>query len=379
MTKIVLITPILQHYRLTFYEKISKTKDFDLTVFYGYKKKEDGQPSYEGETKFKSIGFREYKYRILPFDIVYDWGMFTEIKKINPDIIIVQGIAGDLSLRRILSWAKRKKKKIIIWACAWEPGRAKGLLMKFKNKFVSIFFKKADYILTYSTHASNYCLNMGIDESKIETCYNGIEIDEMEQQADTIISKSKEIRQKYNLDNFISFLFVGGLTSEKRPDLLVDAFAKLREKYNNIKLLIIGDGPLRPDLEAQLKMYNNENIYYLGRIVKDVDMYFAATDCFVLPGIGGLALNQAMFWKKTCVVSEADGTEDDLVIENHSGYRFSCHNLESLTAAMEKRIIEKPVQLEEMAANSHRIIVEKSNVNNMVKHFVHSINKLISK
>lgn len=379
MTKIVLVTPILQHYRLTFYEKLSKTPGFDLNVFYGYKKKEDGRPSFEGETKFKSKGFREYKYRILPFDIVYCRGQFTAVKKLNPDVVIVQGIAGDITLRRIISWAKRKNKKIIIWACAWEPGRAKGLLMKLKTKFVSLFFHKANYFLTYSTHASNYCKNLGIEDSKIETCYNGIEIDEMIKNHDIVVAKSKEIREKYKLDNYITFLYVGGLILEKRVDLLVDAFEKLREKYDNIKLLLIGDGPLKSELLGQLEKYNDSNIEYLGRIVNEADNYFAAADCCVLPGIGGLALNQAMFWGKTCIVSKADGTEDDLVIEGYSGYRFEEHNLDSLTKAMERRILEKAEKLTEMSENSKRIIEEKSNVNNMVYHFVNGINKLVSK
>jgi glycosyltransferase involved in cell wall biosynthesis len=378
MTKIVLVTPILQHYRLTFYEKLSKTPGYDLTVFYGYKKKEDGRPSFEGETKFKSQGFREYKYRILPFDIVYCWGMFAEIKNINPDVVIVQGIAGDLTLRRILSWAKRNRKKIIIWACAWEPGRAKGLLMKLKTKFVSLFFHKANYFLTYSTHASNYCKNLGVEESKIETCYNGIEIDEMIADSDTVIAKSKEIREKYQLDNYITFLYVGGLILEKRVDLLVDAFENLRKKHNNIKLLIIGDGPLKSQLLEQLEKYNDSNIYYLGRIVSEADNYFAAADCCVLPGIGGLALNQAMFWGKPCIVSKADGTEDDLVIEGFSGYRFEEHNLESLTAAMERRVLENPEKVLQMGENSRQIVKEKSNVNNMVSHFISGINKMKS-
>lgn len=379
MVKIVLITPILQHYRLTFYEKLSKhSEDYDLNVFFGYKMKEDGRPSYEGETKFKSTGFREHKYRILPFDIVYNWGMFSAIKKLDPDIVIMQGIAGDLTNRRIIAWAKRKKKKIIIWACGWEPGRAKSLLLKFKNALVSTFFKKAHYFLTYSTHASNYVHDMGISESIIDTCYNGIEIDEMVQNSELTLQRAGELRKELGLEGNITFLYVGGLIREKEPGLLVDAFENLRRKYDNIKLLIIGDGPLRPDLEAQMKKYDDQNIKYLGRIIRDVDAYFAASDCFVLPGIGGLALNQAMFWGKTCIVSKADGTEDDLVIEGLSGYRFKEHDLESLVSAMEKRILEKPDRLKEMGETSRRIITEKSNVNNMVDHFTKAIDKLAS-
>lgn len=374
MMKIVLITPILQHYRLTFYEKLSKAEDdFDLHVFYGAKKRDDGRPSYEGETAFKSYPFREYKYRILPFDVVYNWGMFTEIKRIDPDVVIVQGIAGDLSNRRILSWAKRRKKKIIIWACAWEPGRASGMLLNFKNSLVSSFFRKANYFLTYSTHASKYVADMNIDESVIETCYNGIEIDEMVKDSDTIHRKAKEIRSQYEMDKTVTFLYVGGLIKEKRVPFLVDAYEELRKRYKNTKLLIIGDGPVRKELEEQLATYNDDSIYYLGRIIDGVDPYFAACDCFVLPGIGGLALNQAMFWGKTCIVSAADGTEDDLVIEGFSGYRFTDGDMSSLIGAMERRVIEDKDKLAIMETNSRNIIIEKSNVNNMVSHFVNGI------
>lgn len=377
MTKIVLITPILQHYRLTFYDKLSKADpSYDLTVLYGYKMKEDGRPSFEGTTSFKSFGFREYKYRILPFDIVYNKGMMSAIKDIDPDIVIMQGIAGDLTNRQIIAWAARKNKKIIIWACAWEPGRAKGMLLKIKNRFVNSFFRKADYFLTYSTHASKYVSNMNIDMACIETCYNGIEIDEMEKEEESIRRKALEIRNKYAMESSVSFLYVGGLIKEKRIGFLVDAFMKLKEQYENIKLFIIGDGPLKTELEEQLSSYNCDSIYYLGRIIDGVDPYFAASDCFVLPGIGGLALNQAMFWNKTCIVSAADGTEDDLVIEGHSGYRFVSGDMESLIDAMRRRIEENAESIKEMEGNSRKIIVEKSNVNNMVAHFVNGIEKM---
>lgn len=377
MKKIILITPILQHYRLTFYEKLSKAgADYELQVFYGYKLRDDGRPGYDGKTKFFSRGFREYKFNIYPFKIVYNKGMVKAVKEADPDIVILQGIAGDITNRRVVSWARRKKKKIIIWACGWEPGKAKGLLLSFKNFLVSTFFRKADYFLTYSTKASKYVINMGISESVVETCYNGIETDVLDEKRDSIINESLQIRKRFLLEGYISFLYVGGLIHEKKVDLLIEAFLKLKRLYTNIKLLIIGDGPLREKVEEMLKKADDENIFYLGRIIENVDPYFAASDCFVLPGVGGLALNQAMYWGKPCIVSEADGTEDDLVIDGISGYRFKKNNLESLISAMERRINESPERLQTMSEKAREIIVKRSNVNNMVSHFVNAIEKV---
>jgi glycosyltransferase involved in cell wall biosynthesis len=302
--------------------------------------------------------------------------MLSAVQQLNPDIVIVQGIAGNITYQRIISWANRKNKKIIIWACAWEPGRAKGFLFKIKNKLVASFFRNADYFLTYSSHASKYVQDMGIKESIIETCYNGLEIDSLVEHHDQLLNKSKELINKYNLDFNISFLFVGALIPAKKPLMLLDAFIQLRKKYKNIKLIIIGDGPLRSVIEEKIKMTEDPNIYYLGRIIEGVDTYFAACDCFVLPGIGGLALNQAMYWGKPCIVSKADGTEDDLVIEGVTGYRFKESDLGSLVSAMERRINEKQVKLSKMSEKSCNKIQRISNVNNMVRIFSDAIDKL---
>lgn len=377
MKKIVLISPILQHYRISFYEKLAKANpDYELIVFHGVKKSEDGKPGYSGETSFKNVGFIQSKYKFLPFSIRHDKGMYKEFKKVNPDILIIQGITGNISYRLCNSWARRHNKIIIGWTCGFEPGVAKGAMLWLKNKLVSSFFKKADYFLTYSSNSSRYVESLGVKESIIETCYNGIETDDLEKNADEILKKSREIVRDYQLEGKTTFLYVGALIKEKKVDFLIDAFVELEKKYSDIKLIIIGDGPLKGYVQDAIEREHEKNILYFGRIYDGVDAYFAASDCFVLPGTGGLGLNQAMFWRKTCIVSPgADGTQDDLVIEGYSGYRFVENDMASLISAMEKRINESPVKLEQMAENSYKIIAEKSNVNNMVKLFKETIER----
>ncbi len=380
MTKILLITPRLQHYRLTFYEKLSSYKaDYNLTVFYGINEKEDGKAGYTGETKFPSRGFVEQKRRVLPFEVVTNPGMFSEMKKLDPDLVIFLASTGNLTYRKIITYAHRKNKKVIIWTSGWDPGRAGGLLLRFKNSLVSSFYKKADYFLTYSTFANSYVESMGIDNSKIKICYNGIETDDLVKNSDKVNADSAVLRKTQNLNNHLTFLYVGGFIPEKRVDLLIDSFVEIHRKYKNIKLLIVGDGPLKGMVEDMLNKHNNPDMKYMGRIIQGVDSIFMASDCLVLPGAGGLALNQAMFWKKTCIVSKADGTEDDLVIENVTGYRFLENDQRSLIAAMERRIVDLPEKVKIMSENSHKLIMEKSNVNNMVSVFSGTIDKLIER
>ena len=379
MKKIALITPMLQPYRISFYEKLSNMgTGYHWKIFHGVSHKEDGRPNYMNDTNFEQEGFSEYLYRPGPFKIVYNRGLFKAVKKYDPDLLILQGITGDISNRRAISWARRKGRKIIVWTCGWEPGLAKGLFLSGKNLLVSTFFKKGDLHLTYSTTANEYVKSMGVDPQNIITAYNGIEIDHLLAGEDKVISESKRIIQELELNQHTTFLFVGGLLQEKRVDLLLNAFKNLRQKNYKIKLIIIGDGPLRDSILNIIDEINDPNIIYLGRIIDGVDPYFAASDCFVLPGVGGLALNQAMFWRKTCIVSKADGTENDLVIESETGFRFENDDLQSLMDAMERRINSSPADIIRMSAKSREIIETKSNVNAMVKVFSESVIKLLS-
>jgi glycosyltransferase involved in cell wall biosynthesis len=191
------------------------------------------------------------------------------------------------------------------------------------------------------------------------------------------MGKSYEIIKKCDLETYITFLYVGGLIPEKRIDLLLDAFHELRAKYSKIKLIIIGDGPQKEMIEEKLKIYCDSNIFYFGRIIEGVDSFFVASDCLVLPGAGGLALNQAMFWGKSCIVSKADGTEDDLVIEGVTGYRFKENDLKSLVSAMDRRINEQKDKVDVISENSRQLIQNKSNVNNMVNIFISTIDNLL--
>ena len=369
---------MLQPYRVTFYTKLSAVLQdkFDLIIYHGVKQKEDGRPAFNDAVPFKEKGFPINTTKLHYFNLVFNTGMFKSVRKYNPDLIIMQGIAGDISLRLIAFWAKKRNKKLIFWTCGWDPGRAKGWQLSLKNKYVSSFFKKADYHLTYSSNATKYVESMGVDNSMIQTCYNGIETDELNKNKAEILSKSEEVRKVYNLKDYITFLYVGGLIPEKKVDLLIDSFNELRNKYDNIKLFIIGDGPLKIFIKDKVKANNDSNVYYLGRIIDGVDPYFAASDCFVLPGVGGLALNQAMFWGKPCIVSKADGTEDDLVIEGVTGYRFTENDLSSLISAMERKINEKQDKTDQISLNSRLLIQNQSNVNMMVSVFLDSINAL---
>jgi glycosyltransferase involved in cell wall biosynthesis len=363
--KIIFIVALVTPYRVTFFDKLSK-RFTDFTVFSNTKEKEDGRPQYDGKVSFKSRGFPERKIPVLGFSVRIIEGMFEAIRKERPDILVVPGIPGNLTYRKIVNWAKKNNTRIVLWHSGWESNPRRFFLLKlFKKSLALSFFKKADYIITYSSAARNDLLAQKFNPDKILVAYNGIELDNYNN-IDGYLDQAKKLREKF-AGKKRTYLFVGGLTHEKRILFLLDAFIEFNSGYPDTQLWIVGDGPQRAEVEK--KMNNHPDIKFFGRIIENVEPYFIAADFFVLPGPGGLALNQAMFFNTPCIAGRADGTEKDLVIEGVTGFNFIEDNKSSLISKLAESYHTETGSLNLMKEKGKELIVKKNNVNYMVSVF----------
>ncbi|NEN24050.1 glycosyltransferase family 4 protein [Cryomorpha ignava] len=73
--------------------------------------------------------------------------------------------------------------------------------------------------------------------------------------AELSLEKNEKLRVDYNIDNEIVVGFVGSMFPYHGVDVLIKAFAKIPEE-KNVRLLIVGDGAILPDLKALAKSLN---------------------------------------------------------------------------------------------------------------------------
>ena len=95
-------------------------------------------------------------------------------------------------------------------------------------------------------------------------------------------------------------------------------------------------------------------------------------DLFVLPGTGGLAVQEAMVYGLPVVVAEGDGTQEDLV-RSENGWLIPANDENALSSALEEALID-PVRLRKMGAASFKIVQNEINIEQMVNVFVEAIN-----
>ncbi len=182
-------------------------------------------------------------------------------------------------------------------------------------------------------------------------------------------SKVNEIRKKLALFEKKVLLYVGTLDKWKKVDELICVFSELKKEIPDISLLIIGDGSERQSLESLAEQKEIDDCHFLGKIVDGIGKYFALCDIFVIPGRGGLAINQAMAFGKFVIVGEADGTEKDLIKPGVNG--FFIRDQTPLSDVLRKTLLDKFDP--NATAEYSQATIRKFDLKNMVEKFVETI------
>ena len=115
-----------------------------------------------------------------------------------------------------------------------------------------------------------------VNRSKLVTIYNPVINNE-------VIEKSLEICNHPWLQKsrkYKTIVTIGRLTEQKNHELLINAFSKL--KYKNTKLIILGEGKLRKNLENQINDLGLNETVDLHGFVNNPYSYLSAADLFVL-------------------------------------------------------------------------------------------------
>jgi glycosyltransferase involved in cell wall biosynthesis len=140
--------------------------------------------------------------------------------------------------------------------------------------------QRADGVIAVSHELGSQVLNLGVDPDKIHVVYSGV---------DTRLfypGSRSEARARLGLPEQGSILlFIGNLVSVKGIDLLIDSCSQLAQAGTQLMCYLIGQGPLRPQLERQIrKLRLEEQVLLVGAKPHDqLPDWFRAASVFVLP------------------------------------------------------------------------------------------------
>ena len=237
-------------------------------------------------------------------------------------------------------------------------------------------YKRADGAINYHSDGPDIISTYGIPRDKIFVTLNSTDVEALWAHRETV-EKAKRLLP----ENRHRILHVGRLVNMKRFDLLFRATKTLAERYPDVELLIVGEGP---ELENLLKLADQEGIADRVRFVgavydpQQLYQYMYESSVYVLAGMGGLSINDAMACGLPAIVSAAcDGTHVDLIEPGCNGFVFREGDAESLTDKL-AAVFADEEKRRLMGKHAYETIRDRINLNTVSDRFISAFNAVMS-
>lgn len=255
--------------------------------------------------------------------------------------------------------------RLVLWSLGAIPNRKKSFRTILGDLFSKFYAWSCSSIACYGSYSKEYFKSLGVSVDKLVLVQNSIDTDLIDFYRDfsnlvPINSRDKKIA------------YIGQLSAVKRVDVLVEAFYVTGLWESSYSLQIIGEGELKKKLVSSLALYPENfasKVAFLGDLRgPDLSIELSKTQVCVLPGLGGLAINTAMHHAIPVISGSADGTENDLVINDETGFRLKFVSATEIADCLVE-LISSPEKLNYLSKNSHRLVWEIATVDRQVDSF----------
>jgi glycosyltransferase involved in cell wall biosynthesis len=349
-TKILLIQPIIPHYRTPFLDRVSQT--FNLLVLYG-----------RSDSSFQ-INRRTYIKKVKSINVGKSelFFVFHELIRLRPDVVITYGEIKQISNIILILLKKIMKYKLVIWSHGFKEKK-----LTFADRVRLFEMRRSDGVLFYTESCfkeakkykikNSYYLNNTLDMGNGHKKNNGI--------------SKKSLKKKYKIETRINGIFISRFTKVKAPELLLEIMIESHSKNNEIGFIVIGDGECKPNF---LKY---DFIYDFGRVYDDCikSELFQIADFALMPRWIGLSIIEC-FAHSLPMFTLSNEIE---YIEHSVEYSYLKHNRNGYIAKDIKDLTEKisNININEIktwGCHSYDLVTNHFTMGHMVENFSGFIN-----
>ncbi len=356
---------VVPSYRIEFFDLLAESCGGGMSVFAGEVPQQETIPT-SGELKVAKYSYaRNNHFRDINSAYYFLWqgGFIHWLEDWNPDVLIIEANARYLSTFQAIRWMRSRGRPVIGWGLgAPEIEARRSIGNRVRKLLRDKMLGQLDALIAYS--------HKGAAEYQEATSL------EMPVYAATNAVARRPVGQipvrKSEFDDRPIVIYVGRLQVRKRLDSLLLACSKLPDEIQPI-LWIVGNGPEREKLEDLSKSIYARTEFMGRRVGTELSELFNRADIFVLPGTGGLAVQEAMSHALPVIVAEGDGTQVDLV-HPENGWLIPPDDEQALLETLHSALSDAD-RLRQMGINSYKIVQQQVNIDEMVNTFVDVLNK----
>lgn len=211
-----------------------------------------------------------------------------------------------------------------------------------------------DHYIAISENVKRVLRADGIPEEKISVIYSGIDLSRY-----PAVTEKEKLKKELSLaEGEIIIGNVAALVDHKDHRTLIDALAILKTKIGDSwKVLILGEGELRKEIENRIQGYRLQDRVLLLGFRKDVFSFYSLFDIFVMSskeeGLGTSILD-AMVYGLPVVATDGGGIPE-IVIHGKGGLLSPVRDSEKLAGNL-AYLIRKPVLRKRMGKFNQKYV-----------------------
>lgn len=357
---------VLPTYRIPFFDALAQACLGGLSIFAGMPGREESivtAHNFQHAHYFPALN-RHFFRNGSPYYFCWQSGLAGWLESWQPDILIIEANPRHPSTRLAIRWMRARRRPVIGWGLGSPEVESRSFVGRMfagiRGRERISLLKSLDWIIAYSQRGAQEYHHLGFPGDRITVAPNAV--------ASRPVLPPPQRPLLFN--GLPTVLFVGRLLERKRVDCLLRACADLHA-ITRLRLQIVGDGPATESLKALAARIYPSAEFVGEKHGSELVPYFQSADIFVLPGTGGLAVQEAMAYGLPVIVAEGDGTQTDLVHPGN-GWIVPPNDPVALQEAIQVSLSDV-LRLRKMGDESYRIVCEEVNLEIMVFSFIQAI------
>jgi glycosyltransferase involved in cell wall biosynthesis len=302
--------------------------------------------------------------------LVFTPRLLAQLAEAKPDLLILEDISSLPNSLLCAAYCRLKNKPYLVWGLGQIPAKKRSVLHRFLNPFIHFLHSNAAGFIGYSSHAVKvysahhrpvyFAPNSILDRPSVEH-YQAV---------------LRQIEKKYQ-EAEIHLVAIGALRRQKRFDLLITLLERLDLC---VHLHIIGSGSEMPrllQLTEERRLQGRVRFHGAVYGLDDKRQIFSKCHLGLLPGRGGLAIQELFYYGIPVLSGVADGTESDLIQNGINGFLCPALMDEETLFTLVRGFINKSIfEKKAMAVAAVDAILNRQNISRMADGFLQAVNDI---
>ena len=364
---------------MSVYEEIIR-KNKETYICFGSPKKKS---SLKNGTVPVSDHFISVKNHYLLFKKdVFFANLFKILKRLKPDVIVVELSLSNLIIWPLLICRKLLKIKVIGWNQGWDRSRPSDKVYSLRSLLRNTLINHVDGMIVYSQDSLNR-IPAEIKKEKFFIANNTLNTKNLLAHRDALKEMSRtDLKSQLGFTTTHNLIFVARIEEPKKPLRMIRFFEELKSVNDDVSLHVVGDGTLYEVLKNEIESKALSGVHMYGSIYdkERIGEMLYCSDLLVIPAWVGLSILHGFSYECPILTFEEKMHPPEIMYlrEGQTGFNLWKETFREAALKINQYLMSENDQII-FKRNIAHILEEEASISNYVTNFNRAVKYVRSK